>query len=200
MSALFIACGALAREVIAIRDKYEWDAKILALPSLLHNTPNRIPDAVVRKIEEYRADYEHIVIVYGDCGTGGMLDTRLDEMGIERIAGPHCFEMYAGDEFDSIMEEELGTFFLTDYLTQSFDHLVYEGLGLDRFPELHEIYFGNYRRIVYLQQREDPLLIAKAKEAAEMLNLPLEIRHSAYGALESRLLDFMVDKVEPPRR
>jgi hypothetical protein len=192
MTVLLIACGALAREVIAIRDQYEWDAKILALPSLLHNTPQGIPDAVIRKIEDYRADYERIVVLYGDCGTGGVLDTHLDEIGIERIAGPHCYEMYAGAaEFDSMMEEELGTFFLTDYLTQSFDHLVIEGLGLDRFPELHELYFGNYRRMIYLQQRHNPLLIEKAQEAAKMLNLPLEIRPTAYGALETRLVEWM---------
>jgi hypothetical protein len=191
MSDLFIACGALAREVIAIRDKYQWDVKVLALPSLLHNSPNRIPDAVLRKIEDCRPDYERILVVYGDCGTGGMLDKTLDELGVERIAGPHCYEMYAGDEFESIVEEELGTFFLTDYLTQSFDHLVIEGLGLDRFPELHEMYFGNYKRVVYLQQRQDPMLIEKAKEAAQMLKLPLEIRESGYAALESRLVEFM---------
>ena len=191
MSDLFIACGALAREVIAIRDKYQWDVKVLALPSLLHNTPNRIPDAVMRKVEDLRPDYERILIVYGDCGTGGMLDKRLDELGVERIAGPHCYEMYAGDEFDSIVDEEIGTFFLTDYLTQSFDHLVIEGLGLDRFPELHEMYFGNYKRVVYLQQREDSILLEKAQEAAKMLELPLEIRTTGYAALETRLVDFM---------
>lgn len=194
MSDLFVACGALAREVIAIRDKYNWDAKVLALPSLLHNTPNRIPDAVVRKIEDLRPDYERILVIYGDCGTGGLLDKHLDELNVERIAGPHCFEMYAGDEFDSIMEEELGTYFLTDYLTQSFDHLVIEGMGLDRYPELHEMYFGNYKRVVYLQQREDPILIEKAKEAAAMLKLPLEIRQSGYAALESRIVAFMVSE------
>lgn len=197
MSDLFIACGALAREVIAIRDKYQWDVKVLALPSLLHNSPNRIPDAVLRKIEECRPDYERILVVYGDCGTGGMLDKALDELGVERIAGPHCYEMYAGDEFDSIVEEEIGTFFLTDYLTQSFDHLVIEGLGLDRFPELHEIYFGNYKRVVYLQQREDPILLEKAQEAAKMLKLPLEIRASGYAALETRLVEFMLPTPNP---
>ena len=191
MTTLLIGCGALAREVIALRDKHQWDAEVLALPVLLHNTPQRIPDAVIDKISSLRPNYERVIVVYGDCGTGGLLDSRLDEIGVERVAGPHCYEMYAGDDFQNIMDEEPGTYFLTDYLVQSFDHLVIEGLGLDRYPELHEMYFGNYRRVIYLQQREDDTLLAKAYLAADALKLPLEIRPVGYGALESRLLKLL---------
>lgn len=192
MTTLLVACGALAREVIALRDRHNWDAKVLAVPALLHNTPERIPDAVAGRIEEMRDAYERVVIVYGDCGTGGALDATLERLAVERVSGPHCYEQYAGArDFAALMDEEPGTFFLTDYLAHSFDHLVIEGLGLDRLPELRDDYFRNYRRVVYLQQREDPKLLAKAQAAARALNLPLEVRHTGYGALEERLLALM---------
>jgi hypothetical protein len=192
VSTLLIACGALAREVIALRDRHGWDAKILAIPALLHNTPDRIPPAVEKRVKEVAADYERIFILYGDCGTGGHLDATLEKLGIERISGPHCYEQYAGVEgFEALMDEEPGTFFLTDYLTQSFDHLVIEGLGLDVNPGLRDMYFGNYRRMVYLQQRSDPGLLEKAQWAADALDLPLEVRPTGYGALEERLLALM---------
>ena len=193
MTDLLIACGALAREVIALRDRHQWDAEVFALPVLLHNTPDRIPDAVIDRITELRPDYDRVFVVYGDCGTAGALDTRLEAIGVERVSGPHCFEMYAGEDFQAIMEEEPGTYFLTDYLLQSFDHLVIEGLGLDRFPELHEMYFGNYQRVIYLRQREDDNLVAKANEAAQFLQLPLEIRSAGYGSLETRLLHLIAE-------
>jgi hypothetical protein len=192
MTVLLIACGALAREVIALRDRHGWDAKVLAVPALLHNTPDRIPAAVARRIEEERARYERVIVVYGDCGTSGRLDEALGALGVQRISGPHCYEQYAGAEpFAALMGEEPGTFFLTDYLARSFDHLVLEGLGLDHNPALRDNYFANYRRVVYLQQTDDPGLLAKARSAADALDLPLEIRHTGYGALESRLLDLL---------
>jgi hypothetical protein len=191
MTVLFVACGALAREVIAIRDRHQLDAKILSVPALLHNTPDRIPEAVAKRIEAERDNYERVIVLYGDCGTGGLLDEQLADLGIERISGPHCYEQYAGAEaFAGLMDEEPGTFFLTDYLTQSFDHLVIEGLGLDQDPELRDMIFANYRRVVYLQQREDDDddLLQKARDAAQALKLPLEVRFTGYGALEERLL------------
>ena len=160
MSILLIACGALARELITLRDLRGWNAKILALPVLLHNTPEKIPAAIRQRIEDERASFERVLVVYGDCGTGGMLDRLLAEMDIERIEGPHCYEQHAGnDVFTQMMDEKPGTYFLTDYLVQSFDHLVIESLGLDRFPELRDMYFGNYERVVYLQQRQNPPLL-----------------------------------------
>jgi hypothetical protein len=199
MTVLLVGCGALARELIALRERHGWDADILSLPALLHNTPHRIPDALAAKIDEVGGDYERVIVVYGDCGTGGLLDDRLEELGLERISGPHCYEIYAGAEgFAGLMDEELGTYFLTDYLVQSFDHLVIEGMGLDKNPELREEYFRNYRRVVYLQQRDDPDLLIKAQAAAEALDLPLEVRRTGYGALEERLLA-MLDGGEPGR-
>ena len=189
MTVLLVGCGALARELIALRERHAWDADVLSLPALLHNTPERIPDALAAKVEEVGGDYERVIVVYGDCGTGGLLDARLEALGLERISGPHCYEIYAGAAgFAGLMDEELGTYFLTDYLVGSFDHLVIEGMGLDRNPALREEYFRNYRRVVYLQQRDDPTLLEKAQAAAEALHLPLEVRRTGYGALEERLL------------
>jgi hypothetical protein len=134
MTTALIACGALAREVLALKEKHGWDADVLGVPSLLHNTPDRIPEAVRERIHAARARYDRVVVVYGDCGTGGRLDELLAAEGVERVAGPHCYEMYANGEFEKFMADHPGTYFLTDYLVQSFDHLVVEGMGLDRFP------------------------------------------------------------------
>ena len=191
MTTALIACGALAREVLALKEKHGWEAEVFGVPALLHNTPDRIPGAVRERIREARAHHDRVIVVYGDCGTGGMLDRLLAAEGVERVAGPHCYEMYANGGFENLMAEELGTYFLTDYLVQSFDHLVIEGLGLDRFPELRDDYFGNYRRVVYLAQRDDPALRARAQWAADQLGLPLEIQPTGYGALESRLVELM---------
>jgi hypothetical protein len=186
-----VVCGALAREVLTLKERHAWDADVLAVPSLLHNRPERIPPAVRRRIREARSRYRRVIVVYGDCGTGGDLDRALEAEGVERIAGPHCYEMYAGADFGRLMAEAPGTFFLTDYMVRSFDHLVIEGLGLDRHPELKEDYFRHYTRVVYLAQTEDEALAERARWAAGFLELPLEIRRVGYGELESRLADRM---------
>lgn len=201
MTTALIACGALAREVLAITQQHGWDAEVMALPALLHNTPDKIPPAVRERIREARGTFERVVVVYGDCGSGGMLDRLLAAERVERIAGPHCYEIYANANealFERLMSEELGTYFLTDYLAQSFDHLVIEELGLDRFPELRDDYFGNYKRVVYLAQRQDPSLLAKAQWAADYLRLPLDVIFTGYGGLETRLAALMAKpKVGP---
>ena len=191
MKSVLIACGALAREVLAIKEKHSWDVDVLCLPSLLHNEPEKIPAAVQRRIHEAREKYDRVIVVYGDCGTGGMLDRMLKNEDVERVAGPHCYEMYADGTFDSLMAEAPGTFFLTDYLVQSFDHLVIEGLGLDKHPELREVYFENYTRVVYLAQRKDSALVERAKWAAQSLGLPFELRTTGYGKLETRLKELI---------
>ena len=191
MRTALIACGALAREVLALREKHGWDADVLGVPSLLHNEPDRIPAAVQQRIRQAREAYDQVIVVYGDCGTGGMLDRQLEQEGVQRVAGPHCYEMYADGTFDSLMAEAPGTYFLTDYLVQSFDHLVIEGMGLDRYPELRGEYFRNYTRVVYLVQREDPALLARAHWAASSLGLPLEVRRTGYGKLETRLKELL---------
>jgi hypothetical protein len=177
--------------VIALKDKHQWDVDILGVPSLLHNEPGRIPDAVLKRIRDARQDHKRVFVVYGDCGTGGKLDQLLDIEGVQRVAGPHCYEMYANGQFECLMEEAPGTFFLTDYLLGSFDHLVLEGLGLDKHPDLRQDYFRNYTRVVYLAQRDDSSLRERARWAADSLQLPLEIRQTGYGFLETRLKELI---------
>jgi hypothetical protein len=135
--------------------------------------------------------YGRIVVIYGDCGTAGALDAALDRHGVERLEGPHCYEMYGGALFDRLMAEEPGTFFLTDFLVRGFHGLVGKGLGLDRHPELKEDYFANYRRLAYLVQKPDPALEEKAQAIADYLGLPLEIHHTGYGPFEERLVALM---------
>lgn len=186
---LLIACGALAREVKALVAANRWTHLDLhCLPAILHNRPERIPAAVRAAIRAGRATHDAIFVLYGDCGTGGALDRVLAEEGVERIAGPHCYAFLAGEaEFAALMEEELGTFFLTDYLARHFERLVWRGLGLDRHPELHDAMFGHYRRVVHLVQQPDPAVAAKARAAAERLGLPLETRPTGLARLAAAI-------------
>jgi hypothetical protein len=188
MKTALIACGALAREVLYLKEKHGWEVEVFGVASLLHNEPERLPAAIRRRIQEARQRYDRVIVVYGDCGTGGLLDKMLAKEGVERVAGPHCYEMYANGTYERIMAEDPGTFFLTDYLVGPFDHLVLEGLGIDRHPELRDEYFRNYNRVVYLAQRDEPALVERARWAAESLGLPLEVHRTGYGLLESRLL------------
>jgi hypothetical protein len=182
---LLIACGALARETLAaIEANGLRHVEVTCISALLHNRPERIPEAVRAKIREHRAEYERIMVLYADCGTGGELDRVLVEEGVERIGGPHCYAFYAGQTvFEALADAEPGTFYLTDFLTRQFDTLVIEGLGLDRHPELLSLYFGNYRRLIYLAQTDDPELQAAARAAAERLGLAYEYRFTGLGEL-----------------
>ena len=186
---LLIACGALAREIKALIDANGWTHMALeCLPANLHNRPEKIPGAVRDKIAVSRAKYDRILIAYADCGSGGLLDRVLEEEGVERIGGPHCYSFYAGAQaFDALHDDEPGTFYLTDYLARHFETLIVKGMGLDRHPQLLGDYFGNYRRLVYLAQTEDPGLAEKAKAAAARLGLDYEYRFTGYG----ELADFM---------
>jgi hypothetical protein len=187
--ALVIACGALAREVLALIRLNGWShMDVACLPAKLHNTPARIPDAVRSKIRGARRRYDNILVLYGDCGTGGGLDAVLAEEGIERIPGPHCYAFYSGvDAFLAHAEAEPACFYLTDYLARHFERLVIAGLGLDRHPELLPLYFGNYEKLVYLAQTSDPQLERKAKAAALRLGLAYEHRPTGYGDLQDFL-------------
>lgn len=186
-----IVCGALAREVLALKKARDWQVDVLGVPSLLHNDPHGIPPAVRVRIQEARLKYQRVFVVYGDCGTSGALDRLLTDEGVQRVPGPHCYEMFANGNFEQFMEEEPGTFFLTDYLVRSFDHLVIEGLGLDSNPDLRDDYFKNYTRMVYLVQSRDADLIERAKWAAESIGLPLVIKQTGYGLLETRLTELI---------
>jgi hypothetical protein len=187
----FIMCGALAREVLDIIAKYGWDVDVVGVPALDHMYPERIGPDVEKRFLELKAQYERVIVVFGDCGSRGALDAVLEKYSLERLDGPHCYEFYGGQAFHDLMDEEPGTFFLTDFLLRGFEGLVIRGLGLDRFPQLKEDYFRHYRRLVYLVQNEDPALLAKAQKVADYLALPLEIRHTGYGLLEERLVRLM---------
>lgn len=183
---LVIACGALARELVAVIEANRLGGlEVTCLPAILHNRPQEIPSAVRRKIRANRDRFDTILCLYGDCGTGGMLDAVLAEEGVERIDGAHCYEFYMGTpDFTALVDDEPGTFFLTDYLVRHFDRLIVKGLGLDRYPELRNDYFGNYTRVVHLAQFDDPAMTAKAQLAADRLGLAFERRFTGLGVIE----------------
>jgi hypothetical protein len=186
---LLIACGALAREIVDLIERNRWAAfDVACLPAKWHNTPDKIPEAVRAKIREAKPSYRSIFVLYGDCGTGGMLDKVLAEEGVERIEGPHCYAFFSGNEaFAAKADDEFTAFYLTDYLARHFDRLIWKGLGLDRHPELLADYFGNYEKVIYLAQTRDEDLAKKAMTAAKRLGLAYEYRYVGYGELASAM-------------
>lgn len=184
---LIVACGALAREILALIRLNGWEhVELACLPAKLHNEPRRIPEAVRARVREARAQgYAQIFIGYADCGTGGLLDKVCAEEGVERIAGPHCYSFFDGNAAFAARAEagEITALYLTDFLARQFDTLIWRGMGLDRHPELLPMMFGNYEKVVYLAQTEDAALEAKAREAAERLGLAFEKRRTGYGEL-----------------
>jgi len=190
----FIICGALGREVLDIIQEHGWEVDVVGIPALDHMVPERIAPHVEKRILALRQQYQRLIVVYGDCGSKGALDQVLAQQGIERIYGPHCYEMYAGETFYDLMEEQPGTFFLTDFLVRGFYGTVVKGMGLDRYPQLRGEYFRNYKRVVYLIQKETPELLQKAQAIAEYLELPLEFCQTGYGSLEERLVALMEKK------
>lgn len=184
---LLLACGALAHDLLAWRDAHNWHVDILCAPLLLHNTPGKIASVVAAKIRALQADYARIIVVYGDCGTSGALDAALDDLGVQRIRGDHCFAQFGGPLYDQIMNDAPGTFFLTDFLVRSFEALVWKNLGLDRHPELLTDYFGNYTQAVYLVQDAKRNLAHQAVVCAARLQLPLRVVHVGGGDVEKQL-------------
>jgi hypothetical protein len=186
---LVIACGALAREIAALRRANGWIAlDVRCLPAQLHNHPERITPAVRTEIHANRARYARIFVAYGDCGTGGGLDAMLRDEGVERLPGAHCYEFLSGPRmFAELSEAEPGTFYLTDFLLRHFERLVIRPLGLDRHPELAGEYFRHYRKLVYLAQAAAPGAIARAREIAESFGFAFEHRFTGYGELATRL-------------
>ena len=191
---LVIACGALAKEIIGLKRLNGWShLRIQCLPAHLHNRPEKIPCAVRATIEEFRIEFDNIFVAYADCGTGGALDKVLTELGIERLAGAHCYEFYSGAAaFAALADEEPGTFYLTDFLTRHFDRLVKKGLGLDRHPELLATYFGNYRRLVYLSQTDSAELEQAARKHADYLGLDYDHRHTGLDSVGRNLGEHVV--------
>ncbi|WP_373353650.1 DUF1638 domain-containing protein [Pseudoroseicyclus sp. CXY001] len=180
---LVIACGALAREILALKAAGGWDHLDLAcLPAILHNRPGKIPAAVEAAVAEHQASYETIFVAYADCGTGGMLAETCARLGVEMLEGPHCYAFFEGNAAFAA-RDEIDAFYLTDFLARQFEAFVVKPLGLDRHPELKEMYFGNYTRLVYQAQTEDAALTERAEAAARYLGLAFERRVTGYGEL-----------------
>lgn len=186
-----IACGALARELLILIDQCPPGSfELTCLPASWHNHPEKIVAGVKCKVDEGRRKGKNVIVVYGDCGTGGMLDAYLDAEEIERIPGPHCYEMFLGKaDFEAEMETEIGTFFLTDYMVRHFERIVMKGMGLRLYPNLRDLFFGNYTRLLYIAQTSDVALEEKAKLAADELGLAYEYRFTGYGNFTSFVLD-----------
>lgn len=185
-----IACGAIAREILALTRINGLDhIDLHCLPAIYHSYPQKIAPALEEAIADARSrGFEKIFIGYADCGTGGDIDRICEREGIERLSGPHCYSFFTGNEAFAARDDDITSFFLTDFLARQFEAFVSVPLGLDRHPELRDMYFGNYRKVVYLSQEEDPVLQAKAKEAAAYLGLDYEYRYTGYGDLARELL------------
>ena len=180
---LLIACGALAREILDLKAANGWDhLDLTCLPANLHLRPERIPAAVEAAVDKHRAEYDGIFVVYADCGTGGLLQAKCAELGVEMVAGPHCYSFFEGNAVFAA-RDEFTAFYLTDFLVRQFDAFVWKPMGLDRHPELRDMYFGNYEKLVYQAQTNDPSLDRKAEECAARLELAYERRFTGYGDL-----------------
>ncbi len=182
---LILACGALAREILALVPPQRFPTIHLhCLPATLHNRPERIAPAVRAALAEWRPHYDRAFVAYADCGTGGALDAVLAETGTQRLPGAHCYAFFTGiDAFAAGGDDDIFTFYLTDFLARHFDTLVWQGLGLDRHPDLRDAYFANYRQVVFLAQTDDPALTVAARAAAARLGLAFERRFVGYGDL-----------------
>ncbi|HEY5642057.1 MAG TPA: DUF1638 domain-containing protein [Woeseiaceae bacterium] len=191
---LVIACGALSWELTELQRRNAWGhLRVRCLPPELHNTPDRIPGAVEAAVLEGRETYQQVFVAYADCGTGGMLDRTLAQLGVERLPGAHCYELFTGSPaFAALCEEEPGTFYLTDFLVRHFDRLVIGSLGLDRHPALRQQYFGHYRRVVYLAQTESQELTELAMQHARTLGLEFERYYTGLRHVRSAMTDKVV--------
>ncbi len=186
---LIIACGALAQEIVQLQTLNGWNhLHLKCLDAELHNRPHLIAGKLREKIAQHRNEYNNIFVAYADCGSGGEIDRVLEDENIERLPGAHCYSFFAGEQrFKEISEQELGSFYLTDFLAKHFERLVIKGLKLDQHPELRDQYFGNYTRVVYLSQEDNPSVRSLAKNAALFLGLDFEHEHCGYGDLQTGL-------------
>ena len=189
---LLLACGALAREILDLKRRNGWDHMALTcLPAILHIHPEKITQAVQEAVDKHRDQYDQIFVVYADCGTGGLLEKACQDMGVEMVKGPHCYSFFEGNQaFEAHGDDETTAFYLTDFLARQFDAFVWKPLGLDRHPELRDMYFGNYTKLVYQAQIDDPALTERARACADKMGLEFERRFTGYGDLETTLTDW----------
>jgi hypothetical protein len=185
---LVVACGAIAREILAINEILSWDnISIKCLPAIYHNQPEKITQAVIDVVKNNKQKYQKIYVAYADCGTGGMLEKACKDLGVEMIQGPHCYSFFEGNiSFAKRLNPT--AFFLTDFLARQFDAFVWGPLGLDKHPELIDAYFGNYTKLVYLAQTNDEVLKKKAAECARKLKLEFEYKLTGYGDLKNTFI------------
>jgi len=187
-SVAVVACGALSSDIASIAERRGWSIAVHPLPPLLHNHPERIAGEVARLLDDLLPRYDHVAVAYADCGSYGAIDAVCEERGVQRLAGAHCYDVYAGAErMRAIFEAEPGTYVLTDFLAISFERTVIAELGLDRHPELRDDYFGHYTRVVWLAGRRTPATEAAARAAAERIGLPLEVVPVGLTPLETAL-------------
>ena len=186
---LLIACGALAHEILALKKANGWDHMHLqCLPAKYHLYPEKITEAVEQAVLNRRDAFQSIFVVYADCGTGGLLEAKCRDLGVEMVAGPHCYSFFEGnDAFAARGDDDMTAFFLTDFLVKQFDAFVWKPMGLDKHPQLRDMIFGNYTKLVYQAQTRDDTLVAKARECADRLGLHYEYRFTGYGDLEKSL-------------
>jgi hypothetical protein len=185
---LLIACGALAREILALKRLNGWDHMDLqCLPAKLHLYPERITEEVEKAVADHRDRYDRLFVVYADCGTGGQLQAKCAELGVEMVAGPHCYSFFEGNDRFAEHDDEITAFYLTDFLVRQFDAFVWKPMGLDKHPELRDMIFGHYTKLVYQAQTDDPALTARARDCAARLGLAFEYRWTGYGDLETVL-------------
>jgi hypothetical protein len=182
-----VACGALALHVTEIATRRAWDVDVHPLPPVLHNRPEQIAGRVDQELERLAGSYDRLAVAYADCGTYGALDEVLSRRGIARLAGGHCYDIFARDDVREALAAEPGTYFLTDFLVRTFDRTVWRSLGLDRHPDLRDAYFGNYTRVLWLAQKPTPALRAAADQAATALGLPLKVLEVGDAGLERQL-------------
>ncbi len=187
---LILACGALATEIRDITRLHRLgNVTLECLPGILHNRPTEIPDAVRARLDRVRGNYDRILLGYGDCGTAGELADIAAQEGIEMLPGAHCYQFFAGQQvFDAMHDEDPTAFYLTDYLVKHFDRIILDGLGIDAHPELRDLYFGNYTKMIYLAQTDDPDLDTRARSCADRLGLAFERVATTYGDLEPAIV------------
>ena len=188
---LVIACGALSHEILALIRLNGWQhLELTCLPGVWHHTPDRIPMGLKKKIRETRDQYEEIYVMYGDCGTAGGIDRVLEEEGVQRIDGPHCFSFLMGNQaFADLGSDEIATFYLTDFFCRHFEKFIWEALGLDRRDDMVDFVFEHYRKLVFLAQTKDPALKSKAQDIACRLKLEFEYRFTGYGDMATVIRD-----------